>query len=142
MGARIFDIDGREYLDYVGSWGAMILGHAHDAVTASVRDQSARGTSYGMTNAARNRTGRKDSTALASMEMVRFVSSGTEATMSAVRLARAFTKRDQILKFEGCYHGHSDGFLSHAGSGLATFGISSSPGVPDFFAHLTRDRSL
>jgi glutamate-1-semialdehyde 2,1-aminomutase len=136
-GAKIFDIDGREYLDYVCSWGAMILGHAHDAVTASVRDQSARGTSYGMTNPLEIELAEKIRAALPSLEMIRFVSSGTEATMSAVRLARAFTEREQILKFEGCYHGHADGFLSHAGSGLATFGISSSPGVPDFFAHLT-----
>ncbi len=136
-GARLFDADGREYLDYVCSWGAMILGHADAAVTAAVQEQAARGTSYGMTNELEIELGEKIARAVPSMEMIRFVSSGTEATMSAIRLARAFTKRDLIVKCEGCYHGHADSFLSQAGSGLATLGISASPGVPAEFARLT-----
>jgi glutamate-1-semialdehyde 2,1-aminomutase len=136
-GARLWDVDGREYIDYVCSWGALILGHAHPDVVAAVADQAARGTSYGMTSPLEVQLGEMVCTALPSVEMVRFVSSGTEATMSAARLARAFTKRDLIVKFEGCYHGHSDGFLSEAGSGLATLGISACPGVPEAFASLT-----
>ncbi|HEV3253730.1 MAG TPA: glutamate-1-semialdehyde 2,1-aminomutase [Candidatus Acidoferrales bacterium] len=137
QGARLWDADGREYLDYVCSWGALILGHAHPAVTAAVQDQAARGTSFGMTSPLEIELAERITAALPSVEMLRFVSSGTEATMSAVRLARAFTKRDLILKFEGCYHGHSDSFLSEAGSGLATLGIASSAGVPECFANLT-----
>ena len=137
QGARLFDADGCEYLDYVCSWGAMILGHAHPAVTAAVQEQAARGTSYGMTNELEIELGEKITRAIPSLEMIRFVSSGTEATMSAVRLARGFTQRDFVVKFEGCYHGHSDSFLSQAGSGLATLGIASSPGVPEAFARLT-----
>jgi glutamate-1-semialdehyde 2,1-aminomutase len=136
-GARLWDIDGREYIDYVCSWGALILGHADPDVVAAVADQAARGTSYGMTSPLEIELGEKITRALPSVEMVRFVSSGTEATMSAARLARAFTKRDLIVKFDGCYHGHSDGFLSEAGSGLATLGIAACPGVPDAFARLT-----
>lgn len=136
-GARVYDADGREYIDYVCSWGAMILGHAHPAVTKAVQEQAARGTSYGMTNELEIELGETIARAMPSLEMVRFVSSGTEATMSAARLARAFTKRDLMLKFDGGYHGHSDGFLSQAGSGLATLGISASPGVPEEFARLT-----
>jgi glutamate-1-semialdehyde 2,1-aminomutase len=137
LGARLFDADGREYIDYVCSWGAMILGHAHPKVTAAIQEQAGRGTSYGMTSPLEIELGERICRAIPSVEMVRFVSSGTEATMSAVRLARAFTRRDLFLKFEGCYHGHSDGFLSEAGSGLATLGISASPGVPGDFAKLT-----
>jgi glutamate-1-semialdehyde 2,1-aminomutase len=137
LGARLFDVDGREYIDYVCSWGALILGHAHPDVVAAIADQAARGTSYGMTSPLEIELGERITRALPSVEMVRFVSSGTEATMSAARLARAFTKRDLIVKFEGCYHGHSDGFLSEAGSGLATFGIAACPGVPAAFAELT-----
>jgi glutamate-1-semialdehyde 2,1-aminomutase len=136
-GARIWDADGNEYLDYVGSWGAMILGHAHPAVTAAISDQAGRGTSFGMTAELEIQLAQAISRAMPALEMVRFVSSGTEATMSAIRLARAFTKRDFILKFEGCYHGHADSFLSHAGSGLATLGIAASPGVPQAVAELT-----
>jgi glutamate-1-semialdehyde 2,1-aminomutase len=136
-GARLWDVDGREYIDYVCSWGALILGHAHPDVVAAVADQAARGTSYGMTSPLEVQLGEMVCEALPSVEMIRFVSSGTEATMSATRLARAFTKRDLIVKFEGCYHGHSDGFLSEAGSGLATLGIAACPGVPDAFASLT-----
>jgi glutamate-1-semialdehyde 2,1-aminomutase len=137
LGARLFDVDGREYIDYVCSWGALILGHAHPDVVAAIADQAARGTSYGMTSPLEIELGERITRALPSVEMVRFVSSGTEATMSAARLARAFTKRDLIVKFEGCYHGHSDGFLSEAGSGLATFGIAACRGVPAAFAELT-----
>ena len=136
-GAHIYDVDGREYLDYVCSWGAMILGHAHPEVTKAVQEQAARGTSYGMTNELEIELGEKIARAIPSIEMIRFVNSGTEATMSAVRLARAFTRRDLILKFEGCYHGHADSFLAEAGSGLATFGIAASPGVPEELAKLT-----
>src|SRR5271169_4686461 len=137
LGTRLFDVDGREYLDYVCSWGALILGHAHPDVVAAVSDQAGRGTSYGMTSPLEIELGEKITRAVPSVEMVRFVSSGTEAAMSAVRLARAFTERELILKFEGCYHGHSDGFLSEAGSGLATLGIAACPGVPEAFARLT-----
>ena len=136
-GAYLFDADGNAYLDYVCSWGAMILGHAHPAITSALIDQARNGTSYGMTTSLEVELARMISHALPSMEMVRFVSSGTEATMSAIRLARAFTKRDLILKFEGCYHGHADSFLSQAGSGLATLGISASAGVPQDVAELT-----
>jgi glutamate-1-semialdehyde 2,1-aminomutase len=137
LGTRLFDVDGREYLDYVCSWGALILGHAHPDVVAAVSEQAGRGTSYGMTSPLEIELGEKITRAVPSVEMVRFVSSGTEAAMSAVRLARAFTERDLVIKFEGCYHGHSDGFLSEAGSGLATLGIAACPGVPEAFARLT-----
>ena len=137
LGTRLFDVDGREYLDYVCSWGALILGHAHPDVVAAISEQAGRGTSYGMTSPLEIELGEKITRAIPSVEMVRFVSSGTEAAMSAVRLARAFTERDLVIKFEGCYHGHSDGFLSEAGSGLATLGIAACPGVPEAFAQLT-----
>jgi glutamate-1-semialdehyde 2,1-aminomutase len=136
-GARLWDVDGNEYLDYVCSWGALILGHADPDVVRAVTEQAARGTSYGMTTAAEAELAARIVAALPSIEKVRLVSSGTEATMSAVRLARAATGRDLILKFEGCYHGHADSFLSQAGSGLATLGIASSPGVPQALAALT-----
>jgi glutamate-1-semialdehyde 2,1-aminomutase len=136
-GARLFDVDGREYIDFVCSWGALILGHAHPDIVSAISDQASRGTSFGMTSPLEMELGEKIAGAIPSVEMVRFVNSGTEAAMSAVRLARAFTERDLIIKFEGCYHGHSDGFLSEAGSGLATLGISASPGVPNAFASLT-----
>ena len=137
QGAHLYDVDAREYLDYVCSWGALILGHAHPDVVAAISDQAARGTSYGMTSPLEIELGEKITRAITSVEMVRFVSSGTEAAMSALRLARAFTARDLVIKFEGCYHGHSDSFLSEAGSGLATLGIAACPGVPDAFASLT-----
>lgn len=136
-GSRLWDVDGREYIDYVCSWGALILGHAHPDVVAAIAEQAQRGTSYGMTSPLEVELGERMARALPSVERVRLVSSGTEATMSAIRAARAFTKRDLILKFEGGYHGHADSFLVQAGSGLATFGISSSPGVPEALAHLT-----
>ena len=136
-GARLWDADGNEYIDYVCSWGALILGHAHPAIVAAIQDQATRGTSYGVTTELEVELAERIKRAIPSIEKIRFVSSGTEATMSAARLARGFTKRDFILKFEGCYHGHADSFLSEAGSGLATLGISSSPGVPEAFASLT-----
>jgi glutamate-1-semialdehyde 2,1-aminomutase len=136
-GARLYDVDGREYIDYVCSWGALILGHAHPDVVRAVGEQAKLGTSYGMTSPLEIELAEEIAKALPSIERMRFVSSGTEATMSAVRLARGFTKRDLILKFEGGYHGHSDSFLVEAGSGLATLGISSSPGVPEALAKLT-----
>jgi glutamate-1-semialdehyde 2,1-aminomutase len=136
-GSRVWDADGREYIDYVCSWGALILGHADPDVVSAVADQASRGTSYGMTSPLEIELGERIAAAIPSIERIRFVSSGTEATMSAIRAARAFTKRDLILKFEGGYHGHADSFLSEAGSGLATLGISSSPGVPEALARLT-----
>jgi len=135
--ASLYDVDGREYIDFVCSWGALILGHAHPDIVAAISDQASRGTSFGMTSPLEVELGEKITKAIPSVEMVRFVNSGTEAAMSAVRLARGSTKRDLVVKFEGCYHGHSDGFLSEAGSGLATLGISAPPGVPDAFAALT-----
>ncbi len=137
QGAHLWDVDGREYIDFVCSWGALILGHAHPDVVSAVADQASRGTSYGMTSPLEVDLAEQIARALPSLERIRFVSSGTEATMSAIRAARGFTKRDLILKFEGGYHGHSDSFLVEAGSGLATLGISSSAGVPDAFAKLT-----
>src|SRR6266699_2634133 len=136
-GARLWDADGNEYIDYVCSWGALILGHAHPKVVEAISAQARRGTSYGMPTELEIELAARLRTALPSCEKVRFVSSGTEATMSAVRLARAATNRDLIIKFEGCYHGHSDSFLSEAGSGLATLGIASCPGVPQALAALT-----
>ena len=138
-GAHVWDVDGNSYLDYVCSWGALILGHAHPAISAAIAEQARRGTSFGMTTEAEVELALMIRSALPSMEKLRFVSSGTEATMSAVRLARAATGRDLLVKFEGCYHGHSDSFLSKAGSGLATFGIAASPGVPQAVAALTLD---
>lgn len=136
-GARLWDADGREYIDFIGSWGALILGHAYPAIVAAIQEQAARGTSFGVTTELEVELAERIKRAIPSIEKIRFVSSGTEATMSAARLARGFTKRDFILKFEGCYHGHADSFLSEAGSGLATLGIASSPGVPEAFAALT-----
>jgi glutamate-1-semialdehyde 2,1-aminomutase len=136
-GARMWDADGNEYIDYVCSWGALILGHAHPKVVQAVAEQARRGTSYGMPTELEVELASRIRKALPSCEKVRFVSSGTEATMSAVRLARAATGRDHIIKFDGCYHGHSDSFLSEAGSGLATLGIAACPGVPQALAELT-----
>ena len=138
-GAQIWDADGNSYIDYVCSWGALILGHADAAVAAALADQARRGTSYGMTTELEVELATMLRSALPSLERLRFVSSGTEATMSAIRLARAATGRDLIVKFEGCYHGHGDSFLAKAGSGLATLGIAASPGVPQAVAALTLD---
>src|SRR2546422_811994 len=136
-GAHLYDVDGNEYVDYVCSWGAMLLGHAHPAVSGALAAQAQRGTSYGVTTELEVELASRIIRSAPSIEKIRFVSSGTEATMSAIRLARAFTKRELILKFEGCYHGHADSFLSQAGSGLATLGIAASPGVPQVLAELT-----
>src|ERR1700726_4291203 len=136
-GQYLYDADGNELLDYVCSWGAMLLGHAHPAVTLAISDQAQRGTSFGATTELEIELATLITQAIPFIEKIRFVSSGTEATMSAVRLARGVTKRDFILKFEGCYHGHADSFLSQAGSGLATLGIAECPGVPQALAELT-----
>src|SRR6516165_163846 len=136
-GQHLYDADGNALLDYVCSWGAMLLGHAHPAVNAAIADQAQRGTSFGVTTELELELATLIIKAIPHLEKIRFVSSGTEATMSAVRLARGVTKRDFILKFEGCYHGHADSFLSQAGSGLATLGIAECPGVPEALAGLT-----
>jgi glutamate-1-semialdehyde 2,1-aminomutase len=136
-GAHLYDADGNELLDYVCSWGAMILGHANPAISAAIADQAQRGTSFGVTTELEVELATLIRQAIPFIEKIRFVSSGTEATMSAVRLARGVTKRDYIVKFEGCYHGHADSFLSQAGSGLATLGIAECPGVPQVLAELT-----
>src|SRR6202167_731070 len=133
----LYDADGNRYLDFVCSWGALLLGHANPQVTQAIATQAARGTSFGVTTELEVELATLINRAIPSMEKIRFVSSGTEATMSAVRLARGVTGRDYILKFEGCYHGHADSFLSQAGSGLATLGIAECPGVPQVFAALT-----
>jgi glutamate-1-semialdehyde 2,1-aminomutase len=136
-GQHLYDADGNELLDYVCSWGAMILGHANPAISEAIADQAGRGTSFGVTTELELELATLITRAIPFIEKIRFVSSGTEATMSAVRLARGATKRDFIVKFEGCYHGHADSFLSQAGSGLATLGIAECPGVPAALAALT-----
>lgn len=136
-GQHLYDADGNVLLDYVCSWGAMLLGHAHPEVSAAIADQAQRGTSFGVTTELEVELATMITKAIPFLEKVRFVSSGTEATMSAVRLARGVTKRDLIVKFAGCYHGHADSFLSQAGSGLATLGIAECPGVPQALAELT-----
>lgn len=136
-GAHITDADGNTYIDYVGSWGPMILGHAHPVVIEAIREAAARGTSYGAPTELEIELAAEIIGAFPSIERVRLTSSGTEAAMSAIRLARGFTGRDRIVKFEGCYHGHSDGLLVKAGSGLATFGTPDSAGVPADVAHNT-----
>ncbi|MCB2153960.1 glutamate-1-semialdehyde 2,1-aminomutase [bacterium] len=136
-GARLWDQEGKEYLDYIGSWGPMILGHEHPRVVEAVRKQAEIGMSYGAPSALEVEMAELIVDIVPSIEMVRMVNSGTEATMSAIRLARAATGRDLIVKFEGCYHGHGDSFLSKAGSGAATFGVPTSPGVPKGAAECT-----
>ncbi len=136
-GCRVTDVDGRTYLDYVCSWGPLILGHAHPAVVEAVRRAAAKGLSYGAPCPEEVELAGLLTGAVGFLEMVRFVSSGTEAVMSAVRLARGATGRDTVVKFSGCYHGHADHLLVSAGSGLATFGTPSSAGVPEAFARHT-----
>ncbi|WP_331072597.1 glutamate-1-semialdehyde 2,1-aminomutase [Longimicrobium sp.] len=136
-GSRIWDVDGNEYIDYVLSWGPMILGHAHPAVIQAVTEAAQRGTSYGAPTEAEVQLAEAVREFFPSMERVRLVNSGTEATMSAVRLARGFTGREMMLKFEGHYHGHGDSFLVKAGSGVATLGLPNSPGVPADLSKLT-----
>jgi glutamate-1-semialdehyde 2,1-aminomutase len=137
-GSQVFDADGRAYLDFVCSWGPLILGHAHPAVVAAVTEAVARGTTYGAPCPGEVELAERVVAAYPAAEQVRFVSSGTEAVMSAIRVARAFTARDLIVKFAGCYHGHADHLLVAAGSGLATFGRPSSAGVPEAFTACTR----
>ncbi|MCA9972732.1 MAG: glutamate-1-semialdehyde 2,1-aminomutase, partial [Anaerolineales bacterium] len=129
-GALIWDVDDNSYIDYVLSWGPLILGHAHPAVVSALREALENGTSYGAPTALETELAALIIDLVPSVEMVRFVNSGTEATMSALRLARAFTGRDKIVKFSGCYHGHADMLLVQAGSGVATLGLPDSPGVP------------
>ena len=128
-GAKIYDIDGNEYIDYVGSWGPMVVGHAHPQVVKALQEAVTRGTSYGAPTLLETELAKLVQSVYPSIEVIRMVNSGTEATMSAIRLARGYTGRDKIVKFIGCYHGHSDSLLVSAGSGLATFGVPSSPGV-------------
>ncbi len=136
-GALIRDVDGNEYIDYVGSWGPMILGHAHPTVVSAVEKRIAKGTSYGAPTELEVTMAETIVDMVPSMEMVRMVNSGTEATMSAIRLARGYTDRKKIVKFDGCYHGHADSLLVSAGSGVATLGIPGSPGVPEDLAKHT-----
>ena len=136
-GARIWDVDGNEYLDYVLSWGPLVLGHAAPVVLDAIREVMERGTSFGIPTGLEITLAELVQERMPHVEMLRFVSSGTEATMSALRVARAATGRDLLLKFDGCYHGHGDSFLVRAGSGVATLGLPNSPGVPDALAALT-----
>lgn len=136
-GAKIYDADGNEYIDYVCSWGALVLGHAYSRVVAALKRAAERGTSFGAATELETTLAKMISEAIPSIEMLRFVNSGTEATMSALRLARAFTRRDKIIKFAGGYHGHGDGLLVKGGSGLATLGIPDSAGVPLSYAQDT-----
>jgi glutamate-1-semialdehyde 2,1-aminomutase len=136
-GACLIDADGKRYIDYVGSWGPMILGHSHPAVVDAVRKQLDKGLGFGAPTELETRMAKRVCELVPSIEKVRMVSSGTEATMSAIRLARGYTGRDKIIKFEGCYHGHSDSLLVKAGSGALTLGVPSSPGVPEGVAQNT-----
>lgn len=136
-GAYVYDIDGRRYVDYLLSWGPLIAGHAHPDVVKAITDQATRGTSFGAPTEIETQLAEELKQAYPSMELVRMVSSGTEATMSALRVARGYTGRSRIVKFTGCYHGHADSLLIRAGSGVATFGLPDSPGVPSSIAELT-----
>ncbi|MGG1664169.1 glutamate-1-semialdehyde 2,1-aminomutase [Brevibacillus sp. NRS-1366] len=130
-GSRIYDVDGNSYIDYIGSWGPLILGHAHPKVLAAITEVAALGTSFGAPTYRETEMAKLVCEIMPSVEVVRMVNSGTEATMSALRLARGYTKRNKIMKFEGCYHGHADSLLIKAGSGVATLGLPDSPGVPE-----------
>ena len=136
-GSRLTDVDNRSYIDYVMSWGPLILGHCHPEVTEALARALGRGTSFGACTPEETELAERIREAFPSIERVRLVNSGTEATMSALRVARAATGRDKILKFEGCYHGHADSLLVKAGSGVATLGLPDSPGVPKALAELT-----
>ena len=136
-GSKIYDVDGNAYIDYVLSWGPLILGHAHPRVVKALQAATERGTSYGAPTELEIKLAEMVLAAYPSMDKVRMVNSGTEATMSAIRVARGFTGRDKIIKFEGCYHGHADGLLVKAGSGATTFGVPDSPGVPKSYARNT-----
>jgi glutamate-1-semialdehyde 2,1-aminomutase len=137
QGSRIYDEDGNEFIDYVCSWGPLILGHSHPQVVSALKQVAERGTSFGAPTELEVTLAKMISSAIPSMEMVRFVNSGTEATMTALRLARAFTGRDKVIKFAGGYHGHADGLLVKGGSGLATLSLPGSPGVPPSYAQNT-----
>src|SRR6185436_19575120 len=128
-GSKIYDADGNEYIDYIGSWGPMILGHADARVINAIKEATENSTSFGASSEKEIELAKLVKKFVPSVEIVRMVNSGTEATMSAMRLARGYTRRDKIIKFEGCYHGHGDSFLSKAGSGVATLGLPDSPGV-------------
>jgi glutamate-1-semialdehyde 2,1-aminomutase len=136
-GSRVVDTDGNEYIDYIASWGPMILGHSHPEIVAAIREAAGRGTSYGAPTVAEIGMAERIVSAFPSIDMVRMLSSGTEATMTAIRLARGWTGREKIVKFSGCYHGHADSLLVKAGSGIATLGIPGSPGIPRSLAELT-----
>ncbi|RCX19856.1 glutamate-1-semialdehyde 2,1-aminomutase [Fontibacillus phaseoli] len=131
VGSRIYDIDGNEYIDYVGSWGPLIMGHAHPEVVSALQETTAKGTSFGAPTLLETKMAKLVAERVPSIDVVRMVNSGTEATMSAIRLARGYTGRNKILKFEGSYHGHADSLLIKAGSGVATLGLPDSPGVPE-----------
>ena len=133
-GPYLFDVDGNRYIDYVLSWGPLITGHAHPAVVKAIREAACMGTSYGAPSPLEIQLAKSIMDFMPNIEMIRFVNSGTEATMSALRLARAYTKREKIIKFDGCYHGHADMLLVQAGSGVATLGLPDSPGVPSAVA--------
>ena len=128
-GAYLFDEDNNKYIDFISSWGPMIIGHAHPEIIKAVNEQSNNGTSYGIPTELETKMAQLVVSLAPNVDKIRFVNSGTEACMSAIRLARGYTKRDKIIKFAGCYHGHSDSFLIQAGSGASTFGIPNSPGV-------------
>src|SRR6185369_7293637 len=136
-GSKVWDVDGNEYVDYVGTWGPAILGHAYPKIIKAVQTAAENGTSFGIPNPAEVTMGRLICSLVPSVQKVRMCNSGTEATMSAIRLARGFTKRDKILKFDGCYHGHADSLLVKAGSGALTFGNPDSAGVPAAFTQHT-----
>src|SRR5690625_7552283 len=136
-GSKIYDVEGHEYIDYVLSWGPLILGHAHEKVVSRLKEVMEKGTSFGANTAYENELAKLVIERVPSIEMIRMVNSGTEATMSALRLARGYTGRDKILKFEGNYHGHGDSLLIKAGSGVATLGLPDSPGVPESIAQNT-----
>ena len=137
QGSHLFDVDGNEYIDYVGSWGPLLLGHRHPVLLEALREALEAGTSFGAPTDREVEMAEAICEAVPSIEMVRLVNSGTEATMSAIRVARGFTGRDVIVKFEGCYHGHVDSLLVKAGSGVATLGLPDSPGVPKSFTDTT-----
>ena len=139
-GAHVFDVDGNDYVDYVGTWGPAILGHANPAIIKAIKDAADAGTSFGIPNPLEVKMARLICEAVPSVQKVRMCNSGTEACMSAVRVARGFTKRDKIIKFEGCYHGHADSLLVKAGSGALTFGHPDSAGVP-VCVHATHRRA-
>src|SRR6188768_3449019 len=136
-GAKVFDVDGNEYIDYVGTWGPAILGHAHPKIISAVQQAAEQGTSFGIPNPLEVTMAKMVCEAVPSVQKVRMCNSGTEACMSAIRLARGFTKRDKIIKFDGCYHGHADSLLVKAGSGALTFGNPDSAGVPASFTQHT-----